>query len=50
MGLIYVTTRDFRNKYIDSESCQKHEPEAMNDICTKDKKLFMKYACYYWVF
>ena len=27
MGLIYVTTRDFRNKYIDSESCQKHEPK-----------------------
>ncbi|RHK48685.1 hypothetical protein DW057_15520 [Lachnospira eligens] len=50
MGLIYVTTRDFRNKYIDSESCQKHEPEAMNDICTKDKKLFMKYAGYYWGF
>lgn len=50
MGLIYVTTRDFRNKYIDSESCQKHEPEAMNDIYTKDKKLFMKYAGYYWGF
>lgn len=28
----------------------KHEPEAMNDICTKDKKLFMKYAGYYWGF
>lgn len=50
MSLIYVTTRDFRGRYTEIESCSIHKPEAETDIVTHDKKTFMKYAGYYWGF
>ena len=50
ISLIYATTVDFRGKYEGIENCQKHKPLADNDIYTNDKKIFMKYAGYYWGF
>lgn len=50
VDLIYLTTRDFRGKYICIEDCEVHEPEVLEDLVTNDKKKFIKYAGYYWGF
>lgn len=50
VGLVYLTTRDFRGRYISSEQCTVHKPEVEEDLCTKDKIEFMRYAGAYWGF
>lgn len=50
VDLVYLTTRDFRGKYIRIDDCEIHKPEVEDDLLTTDKKIFMKYAGYYWGF
>lgn len=50
VDLVYLTTRDFRGKYIRIDDCEIHKPEVQADLLTSDKKTFMKYAGYYWGF
>lgn len=50
VGLVYLTTRDFRGRYISPEQCTVHKPEVEEDLCTKDKIEFMQYAGAYWGF
>lgn len=48
--LVYLTTVDFRGHYYSLDKCQYHEPLAKSDICTSNKKEFIKFAGYYWGF
>lgn len=50
VGLVYLTTRDFRGRYVSPEKCTVHKPEVEEDLCTKDKIEFMRYAGAYWGF
>ena len=50
VGLVYLTTRDFRGTYTDIDSCSVHKPEVNEDLCTRDKTEFMRYAGSYWGF
>ena len=50
VGLVYLTTRDFRGRYICVEKCTEHKPEVEEDLCTKNKTVFMRYAGAYWGF
>ena len=50
VGLVYLTTRDFRGNYIGADKCTIHKPEVENDIYTENKTEFMKYAGAYWGF
>lgn len=50
MGLVYLSTVDFKNKYESLEKCIDTTTYAAEDICTKNRILFMKYASQYWGF
>lgn len=50
MGLVYLSTVDFKNKYVSLENCIETTSYVQKDICTSDKKLFMQYASHYWGF
>lgn len=50
MGLVYLGTADFRNKYVCREKCTVTSAYSAENICTTDKKLFMEYAKSYWGF
>jgi len=50
VSLVYLTTVDFRGKYIDLEHCTIHKPILQKDICTKNKCEFVRYAGQYWGF
>ena len=50
VGLIHVETVDFRGHFENVDHCQFHKPVLPADICTTNKKTFMKYAGYYWGF
>lgn len=50
VGLVYVTTRDFRGSYTGAVNCTIHKPEVEDDLYTKSKVEFMKYAGSYWGF
>lgn len=50
VGLVYLTTVDFRGKFETVDKCTVHTPILSNDICTTNKEEFMKYARQYWGF
>lgn len=50
VGLVYLTTRDFRGKYVNFEQCTVHKPEVECDLYTQNKTEFMLYAGSYWGF
>lgn len=50
VGLVYVTTRDFRGTYTSAGNCTIHRPEVEADLYTKNKVEFMTYAGTYWGF
>lgn len=50
MGLVFLTTGNFRGGYKSKEDCRLPERVAHHNICTSDKKIFMEYAQYYWGF
>ncbi len=50
LSLVYLYTIGFRGYYNGVENCSRPSEEPMRDIYTEDKKLFMKYAGYYWGF
>lgn len=50
VGLVYLTTRDFRGSYISVDKCTIHKPEVDADLYTENKKEFMTYAGPYWGF
>ena len=50
VGLVYVTTRDFRGSYTGISNCTIHKPEVEEDLYINDKVKFMTYAGAYWGF
>lgn len=50
MGLVYLTTRDFRGAYHCIDECTIHKPEVKDDLYTVNKSEFMTYAGSYWGF
>lgn len=50
VSLVYLNTVGFHGKYTGLEHCAKPTISVPEDICTTDKKVFMKYAGFYWGF
>ncbi len=50
LSLIYLYTISFRGRYRGINECSEPSIKPEKDIYTEDKKLFMKYAGYYWGF
>lgn len=50
VGLVYLTTRDFRGTYDGVDKCTIHKPEVQANLYTQNKVEFMKYAGSYWGF
>lgn len=50
LTLIYLHTVGFHNKYTGLKNCIQPGHRVEENICTKDKKVFMKYAGFYWGF
>lgn len=50
MGLVHLSSADFRNKYVSRDRCARVGNYSQTDICTADKKVFMNYAKQYWGF
>lgn len=50
MGLVYLSSVDFRVNYNYQDWCVDSSKYEKSDICTNDKEEFMKYAYRYWGF
>lgn len=48
--LVYLYTKGFRGTYVNEKNCSEPSLRPLSDICSTDKKEFMKYASYYWGF
>ncbi len=50
MGLIYLGTANFYSHYNGKENCTAPIALPVENLCIKDKKIFMSYARHYWGF